>query len=228
MTQSPAHQGTLNNQPALALLKAGAEETFGGLWASLFYSGRVSGKSILVCSATRREGATTVAAALALTGSAPTGSLRVALVDFNMRSPALDKLLNLKPAPGVSEIVGESMDPAIAAQRVTSGLDVYVAGRVSGHTLKILRSAAVREFFEVLQEGYDHVVVDAAAVNLFPDVQILAGTIRDVVLVSHTEQTPREAVAQAKKRLEAGGGKLAGLVMNMRAYPIPRFLYRRI
>ena len=32
MTQSPAHQGTLNNQPALALLKAGAEETFGGLW----------------------------------------------------------------------------------------------------------------------------------------------------------------------------------------------------
>ena len=137
-------------------------------------------------------------------------------------------MLNLKPAPGITEIIAESLDPATAVQRVTSGLDVYVAGQAAGRSLKILRSAAVREFFQVLQEGYDHIVVDAAPVNLFPDVQILAGTIHDVVLVSHTEQTPREAVAQAKKRLEAGGGKLAGLVMNMRTYPIPRFLYRRV
>ena len=31
-----------------------ADEIFRGLWASLFYSGRVKGKSVLICSASRR------------------------------------------------------------------------------------------------------------------------------------------------------------------------------
>ncbi len=70
--------------------------------------------------------------------------------------------------------------------------------------------------------------MDVAAANHFPDAQVLAGKVREVVLVLRTEQTPREAVAQAKKRLEAGGGKLVGLVMNLRTYPIPQFLYKRV
>jgi len=38
----------------------------------------------------------------------------------------------------------------------------------------------------------------------------------------------REAVAQAKKRIESGGGKVVGVVLNMRTFPIPNFLYRRV
>ena len=80
----------------------------------------------------------------------------------------------------------------------------------------------------MLADGYDYIIIDAAAVNHYPDAQILTATVPDVVLVSHSEKTPREAIAQAKKRLEAAGGTIAGLVMNLRTYPIPRFLYRRV
>jgi capsular exopolysaccharide synthesis family protein len=217
-----------NDQPTRATLKSKSAEIFSSLWASLFYSGRVTGKNVLFCSSDRQEGATTIAAALAVAGSTPSGAARVALVDFNLRNPMIHKLLRLKPAPGISEIITDSLDPASVAQRVSSGLDVYVAGEAAERSLELLRSPTVGDFLQALQEGYDHVLVDVAAANHFPDAQVLAGKVREVVLVLRTEQTPREAVAQAKKRLEAGGGKLVGLVMNLRTYPIPQFLYKRV
>ena len=227
MTQTTA-QAIPNNQPAKATLSPKAQGIFGDLWASLFYSDKLSGKAVLLCSAVRQEGASTTACALALAGSIPAGAERVALVDFNLHEPLMHRILRLKPEPGVCEIITESRDPASVAQRVSGGLDVYVAGKKSGRSLDVLKSQNVGEFFRTLAEGYDYIVVDAAAVNHYPDAQILAATIPDVVLVSRAEKTPREAVAQAKKRLEAGGATIAGLVMNLRTYPIPRFVYKRV
>jgi Mrp family chromosome partitioning ATPase len=227
MTQATA-QAIPNDQPARASLSPKAQNLFSDLWASLFYSGKLSGKAVMLCSAVRQEGASTTACALALAGSTPAGADRVALVDFNLHEPLVHRILGLKPGPGVCEIIAESGDPASIAQRVSSGLDVYVAGKASGRSLDVLKSQNVGKFFGTLAEGYDYIVVDAAAVNHYPDAQILAAGIPDVVLVSRAEKTPREAVAQAKKRLEAGGATIAGLIMNLRTYPIPQFVYKRV
>ena len=211
-----------------ASLKPRADEIFRGLWASLFYSGRTGGKSVLVCSSGSGEGSSTVACGLALAGSEPTSGARVALVDFNLRNPSLHRILKLKQSPGVCDVIINNGQPETAAQVLSSTLDVYTAGDVSGRLLDVLRGETVQRFLDALSSGYDYVVVDVAPANQFPDAQILAGLIKDVVLVAYTEQTPREAVAQAKKRLEANGGKLVGLALNMRTYPIPKFLYRHV
>jgi capsular exopolysaccharide synthesis family protein len=216
-------------QPAVrAWLKPKAEEIFRGLWTSLFYSGRVIGKSVVICSADRREGTSTITAGVALAGSAPSGVARVALVDFNLRYPAMHEILGLQPAPGVVEVIVGGMEPRAVAQQVTPTLDLFASGNVGGRLLDVLRSDALTGFLNALCEAYDHVLIDAPAANQFPDAHVLATAAKNVVLVAHTEQTPREAVAQAKKRLEAGGGRLVGLVLNMRTYPIPGFLYRRV
>ena len=217
-----------NNQRVRATLKRKAEEVFRSLWTSIFYSGRTSGKSVQICCADRREGASTIACGLALAGSEPAGAARVALVDFNLRTPALYKMLKVKPSPGIREVVIDGMDPEAAAQPINPALDFYAAGQADERTLDILRSQALSRLFNTLGEAYEYVIVDVAPANRFPDVQVLAGLVKDVVMVAHTDQTPREAVAQAKKRIEAGGGRIAGLVLNLRTYPIPRFLYRRV
>jgi succinoglycan biosynthesis transport protein ExoP len=212
-----------------ASLRSGqTEEVFRQLWASLFYSGRAVGKSVMVCSADEGEGASTIACGLALAGSTPDGSARVALVDFNLRDPAVHRLLRVQPAPGVSEILVQGTAAESAAQRVNASLDVYAGGTATGRLLKVLRSDRLSVFLSTLADGYDHVLVDVAAVNHYPEAQVLAGLVKDVVLVAHTDRTPREAVAQAKKRLESSGGRVVGLVLNMRTYPIPGFLYRRV
>ena len=217
-----------NNVKAKAGLKPRAEEIFRGLWASLFYSGRMTGKGVVVCSADRGEGASTVAAGLALAGTTPAGVSRVALVDFNLRNPVLDRLLSARKSPGVAEIVSGGAAPEEAVQRIGAALDLYPVGNIQGKTLEVLRSEALKKFLTVLDAGYDHVIIDAAPVNAFPEAQVLASCVGNALLVTHTDQTPREAVAQAKKRLEAGGAKLIGVVLNLRTYPIPKFLYKRV
>ncbi|MCJ7544474.1 MAG: CpsD/CapB family tyrosine-protein kinase [Phycisphaerae bacterium] len=212
-----------------ASLRAGqTDEVFRRLWASLFYSGRPVGKSVMVCAADEGEGASTIACGLALAGSTPAGSARVALVDFNLRGPTVHRLLRAPQAPGVSEILVQGLAPESAAQRVNTSLDFYAVGNPTGRLPEVLRNDKLSEFLSTLADGYDHVLVDVAAVNHYPDAQVLAGVVKDVLLVAYTDRTPREAVAQAKKRLESSGGRVVGLVLNMRTYPIPGFLYRRV
>jgi len=216
------------SQASSAALSDKAADAFRGLWASLFYSGRLSGNIVLVCSSDRREGASTVACGLALAGGDPAGAARVALVDLNLRNPILHELLALKPSPGLVEAVLDGRPIGSVAQRVSAGLDVYPCGQVDGRSLEILRRKETVQALQTLGEQYDAVLVDAAPANHYPDAQVLAAAVKNVVLVARTEQTPREAVALAKKRLESGGGQIAGIVLNLRAYPIPRFLYRRV
>jgi polysaccharide biosynthesis transport protein len=227
MTQATT-QAIPYGQPARATLSPKAQDMFNSLWASLFYSGKLSGKIVMVCSAVRQEGASTTACALAMAGSMPAGSDRVALVDFNLRTPMVHRILRLKEGPGVTEIISEARDPLSVAQSVSSGLDVYAAGKGGARGPDLLKSHGVSEFFKTLTNEYDYIIVDTASVNHYPDAQILASTVKDILLVAHAEKTPREAVGQAKKRLEAGGGTIAGMVMNLRTYPIPRFVYKRV
>ncbi|MFW6133203.1 MAG: CpsD/CapB family tyrosine-protein kinase [Planctomycetota bacterium] len=209
-------------------LKRKADELFRGLWASLFYSGRTMGKAVILCSSDRREGTSTIACGLASVGSEPAGVARIALVDCNFRAPRIADMLGARAAPGVADVVLDATAPEEVIQRLSPSLDVYAAGNVHGRMLEVLRSDNLRPFVENLATAYDHVLIDAPPVNQFPDAQVLGGIVKDVVLVAHTEQTPREAVAQARKRIEASGARVVGLVLNRRKYPIPRFLYRRV
>lgn len=209
-----------------ARLSPRASDVFHGMWASVFYSGRTTGKTVLLTGAARREGASTIACGLGLTDSDVEGSPRVALVDFNLRNPAIHKMLGLREGPGLVETLADGLTPDQCAQKVNRNLDVFTVGAIGSRSLEVLRSDAVETFFHQLNETYEYVLVDSAAANHYPDAQVLGGVLKDVVLVVHSDQTPREAVAQAKKRIEAGGGRVVGIVLNMRTFPIPNFLYR--
>jgi len=213
---------------AQAELAGRADEIFRGMWASLFYSGRVTGKAVLISTAARREGASTIACGLAVSGSGPAGGAKVALVDFNLRSPSVHKILGLRQSPGLAEALAEGQDIASVAQRVNENLDVFTVGAIGHRSLNVLKSEAIKGFFDTLLQQYDYILIDVASANHYPDAQVLAGVIKEAILVVHSDQTPREAVAQAKKRVESGGGKVVGLVLNMRTFPIPNFLYRHI
>lgn len=211
-----------------AWLKPSSEQLFAGMWAALYYSGEPAGKRVLVCSADRKEGASTISAGLALAGGSSAASASVALVDLNLRNPMLHRLLGLGGEEGVSQIVLEGLDVDAVRHRVNEGLDFYPAGAIGPNALALLRDDRLRSFLSLLAERYDHVLVDAAPINRFPDAKVLAKLIPDVVLVAHTEHTPRQALALAKKHLESGEARVAGVVLNLRTYPIPKFLYRRV
>jgi Mrp family chromosome partitioning ATPase len=49
-----------------------------------------------------------------------------------------------------------------------------------------------------------------------------------VVLVVKHGGTRREVVKRAKETIERSGGKILGVVLNKRKFPIPEFLYKRL
>lgn len=226
---------------AAAELAPQAEDIFRGLWTSLFNTSQSPPRTVLVCSANPGEGATTIACGLALAGSRNSDSSatetsdtvrsagRIVLVDFNFRSPALSSTLNVANGLGISDVLVGRKDLSEALQHIGPGqLDILTAGSECGHVLEILRADRVRAVMEELQRRYDYVIVDAAPVNQYPDAQVLTEVVDSIVLVAHCRKTPREALLQAKKTLHVVGGKVAGIVLNMRTYPVPRFVYRRV
>jgi len=228
---SRPRKGQEEDLPVMAVLSPRADEVFRGLWASLFYgeSGGVrASKTVVVCAANEGEGASLVNFGLSLAGSTSGAGERVALVDFNLRNPSMHKRLKVSAAPGVAEIVLDAVDPVAAAQRVNPHLDVYTAGDVGDRGLEMMQADRLEQFLQMLRAAYDRVLLDVAAVNEYPDARILVAQVRDAVLVARAGATPREAVAQAKRSLDAAGARVLGLVLNQRTYPIPRSLYQRI
>lgn len=224
---SPARQASPARSVSIAR-RAG--EPLAQIWSSLFLAPeRTAPKSVVVTSAEPREGTTQVAAGLALTGSLSEQGLRIALADFNPWRPRIAKLFGIAPSPGVVEVLAEqaSMESAVV-RAAAPRLDLFPAGQADEASLPLLRSQRVGELVRLLTENYHHVIIDAPAVNRHATAQALAGFTDGVVLVVKAGVTRRESVAEAKKRIEYAQGRVIGVVLNQRKFPIPGFLYRRL
>lgn len=210
-------------------LKAAAADTIGQLWVSVFIKpANESPKTVVITSAERGEGATEIAAALGLAGSASQEGSRVVVADFNLRDPDLAGRLGARSRPGLFELIRGTAKLDDALVRVTGDLSVLPAGEPSESPMSALRHERVRAILAELSSRFDHTILDAPAVNQYPDASILAGMTDGVVLVAGSARTPRETVAEARRRIEHAGGKVIGVVLNRRSFPIPGFLYRRL
>jgi capsular exopolysaccharide synthesis family protein len=204
----------------------------GQLWASVFFAPEgKSPKSVLVTSAERQEGATQIAAALAIAGAESQSELKIALVDFNLHYPRLHRVLGVQPRIGLAEAIrGECTLQEAVHETYLPNLGLIPAGEALGQPLGLLRSEQLQTFVKQLQESkeVDHVIIDTAATNLYPEAQTLASMVDGVVLVTWAGETRRESVAEAKKRIEQNQGRVLGVVLNQRRYVIPGFIYRRV
>lgn len=221
-------------------VRSKSEAEIGQLWTNVFFSvGAASAgaptlagppQAVVVTSAWRGDGATQIAASLALIGAESNQDLRIALVDFNLRRPGMAELLGIASGPGVTDVLEKrmSIDSALQVIALRNGttLHVLAAGPQSQHPLALLKGREAKRMMAQLQERFDHVIIDTASANVFPDAQILGSMAGGVLIVVRAGQTPRETVAEVKKRLELRGVRCLGLVLNQRKDPIPDLVYR--
>jgi tyrosine-protein kinase Etk/Wzc len=181
------------------------------LWQSLFYSGRTTGKTVLVCAARPGDSASVTACGLAAAGSQLGAGIRIALADLDLRRPRVHRLLHTAHVPGVTEVVTGGLRAANAVKHVRPGLDVYPSGHVADRADSILHSDRLAGLLSELSLKYDHVLVSAASAAAHGDVEILAGLVRDVLLVAAPGRGARKESVRARKRIEAAGGRVAGV-----------------
>ncbi len=202
-------------------------EAFHNLHTGILFADAVrTVRTVVVTSAQPSEGASTVAANLAVV-MARAGE-RVILVDADLRRPVLHDLFGLPAAPGLSDLYlagpDSPVEPAarIAAslrQTVVPNLRLLGAGQDAPNPAELLASARTVALLAALREQADVVIVDTPAVGLLADGVILASHADGTILVVRANGPRRDLVRGALHKLTSVNARVLGLVLNMADVP---------
>jgi capsular exopolysaccharide synthesis family protein len=178
-------------------------------------------RTVLVVSALHGEGASSTACLLAR-AMADRGRARALLVDLNLRTPSLARMLKAHGKDGITSVVGGTRTIEDVAQATPyEGVRVVTAGNGYAHAIDIIDNARTLETVGDLGRHSDVVFIDAAPVTLYPDARAMAPLVDGVILVVEADVTPVAVANRAVELIRDTGANLLGVVLNKRRDYIP-------
>lgn len=89
-------------------------------------------------------------------------------------------------------------------------------------------SASLRSRLKELRNQFDFTIIHAPPVASFSETRLLAHLADGAVLVVNAQATRRLAACRARDLLVEANARLIGSVLDMRRFPIPEAIYRRL
>jgi polysaccharide biosynthesis transport protein len=174
---------------------------------------------VMFTSSVPREGKSTTSMLMAMT-SRQMGKSAI-IVDCDLRLPALARLLNADDGqPGLLSVIAgtATLDEAIFRDAET-GLDVLMTKpsepRSALNAADVLASNRFRDLIQHLKESYDLVILDTPPAVVVADARILAPLADAVIFVVRWNHTPRGAVLDGFKELQAVNAPIAGMALTL-------------
>jgi Mrp family chromosome partitioning ATPase len=154
-------------------------------------------------------------------------SQSVCVVDANLRSPELHRLIGADNQDGLAAAVGQPGSASTFARRLEpTNLWVLPSGSSSSDPDLLLTAERVRPCVQALIALFDRILINAPPINLYAESLALSQFVDGVVLVLEAQVTRREIVRNVKDQLEDLNVPLLGIVLNNRTFPIPEAVYR--
>ena len=168
-------------------------------------------RSVCIGSAVAGEGKTMTSANLALCCCQVPG-LRVLLVDADLRTAGLSRLLGFGNAPGLAELLRNTStrEEAIAAADVDN-LYLLPAGSASAPA-ELFAGTEWKEFIQWATHSFDVVIIDTPPILPLTDTELILAACDGLLLVARALQTPRETITKAVEKFESK--KLLGAIFN--------------
>jgi capsular exopolysaccharide synthesis family protein len=182
-------------------------------------------RSLLMTSATPREGKTTTSVHLAIAHSLQ--NRKTLLIDADLRRPGVHGRLGLSNARGLSTVVSGEIDwrEGIQKLEVYPDLDIITAGPASRRAADRLGGVLDKLLAEAEKE-YDLVIVDGPPLLGFAEPLQMAAVVDGVVVITMAGQTNRNAVASVLNSLRRIKTNVVGVVLNeVRADMSDRYYY---
>jgi len=170
-------------------------------------------RSLLMTSATPREGKTTTAVYLALAHSDQ--KRKTLLIDADLRRPGIHSRLGLPNNEGLRDVITADADWRGLLQKLEGhpDLDVLVGGRSSLRAADRL-GAVLEQVLEEATKEYDLVIVDAPPLLGFAEPLQMAAIVDAVVVVALAGQTNRNAVRSVLTSLKRVKANVIGIALN--------------
>ena len=170
-------------------------------------------KTLLVVSALKGEGKTTVATNLAVAYA--TSGMRVILVDADLRKPDAAQRMSLDQKAGVSQVLAGTLSVHEALEEFApfgDRLRVMPAGAVPPNPSALLGSRRMAELIAELEQQSDLVILDSTPLLNVSDAFPLIDKVSGVVPLIRLDKTPRDAIRRMLKIIESTGGRILGIV----------------
>src|ERR1700683_850437 len=166
-------------------------------------------KTLLVTSASFREGKSLVSLNLAVTLAQRAGK-KVLLVKGDLRKPALCNMLGLPPLRGLSDWA-QSEEPLTNFLCRVTDLDLWLlpAGESCAHPLAAIQSQRLRELPTHAAKHFDWIVIDSSPL-LVADASILSRLADGTLVVVRQENTQKKSLQKSLASLE----RVLGFVLN--------------
>ncbi|MBE9011948.1 polysaccharide biosynthesis tyrosine autokinase [Pseudanabaenaceae cyanobacterium LEGE 13415] len=169
-------------------------------------------QSLVVTSAGRQEGKSTIAANLAVAMTQV--QRRVLLIDADFRNPAQHHLWGLTNQFGLSNVLVGQVPFSAAVQQITSNLHVLSVGTIPPNPIALLDSQRMRELIESFTQVYDVVLLDTPALSGTADTAILNTMVDGALLVVRPGVVDVPNAIAAKQFLAQSGQTILGVVVN--------------
>jgi capsular exopolysaccharide synthesis family protein len=170
-------------------------------------------RTLLITSATPREGKTTAAIRLAIVHSQQ--KRKTLLIDADLRRPGIHQRFGLENDRGLSTVIKDESGWREALQKSEGypDLDILTAGPASRSAADRLGGTLEKLFAEANPE-YDLIVVDSPPLLGFAEPLQMAAIVDGVVVMTLAGQTNRSAVSSVISSLKRVKANVVGVALN--------------
>jgi protein-tyrosine kinase len=161
-------------------------------------------KSIAISSATDEDGASLLAANLAIVFS-QLGE-RTLLIDANLRQPTQHKLFKLSNNQGLSDIlVGRASTDVVVRIPSLLNLSILSAGATPPNPQELLNKEALDDLLKVFAEHYDVIILNTSPILASSDAQIVAKKVGGVLISTLQNKTALKDAQEAYEECRSLG-----------------------
>lgn len=169
-------------------------------------------QTLVVTSPAPDEGKSTTIANLAVTMAQ--GGRKTILVDCDLRRPTLHTFFDLKPEPGLTNLLLEENGQPALQPTMVDGLQLLSSGPLPPNPADLLGSHKIDQIIATLKEQADIVLFDAPPVIAVTDATVLGSKVDGVLLVINAGKTRREHAERAKEMLEKANVRIVGAALT--------------
>ncbi|MFZ5828912.1 MAG: polysaccharide biosynthesis tyrosine autokinase [Planctomycetota bacterium] len=191
------------------------EESIESLRTCLVLSQSLKDARVLaVTSAVQSEGKTSVAVQLAVSIARASGRPTL-LIDGDIRSPDVHRVLELRNAPGLGEVLANKSELKDALQTEWSPhVHVLSAGHIGISPHRLFGSGRFRKLIERVRERYRFVIIDTPPVLAAGEALVMAGAADATLICAMKDSTRIERLRITHQRLIGAGANPIGVVLS--------------
>lgn len=146
-----------------------------------------------------------------------------------MRLPNVAKRMDLKTAPGLSDLLVGRASGNDVLQHVEKFKNFFVisAGNVPPNPSELLGSRRMERCVAAFTDSFEYVIIDLPPVNVVSDALALSKLVNGYVFVVRQNYSTRQAVSEAIAKMRIVDAKLLGFVMTSVPVSGKSYRYRR-